>query len=98
MREMGATTIQAIMGPSICGKCYEVSVDIYQEVIAVHPMAKSSTPQGTFSLDLPAALRNVLQEESISIVDEFSCTVEDTELFSYRRDGVTGRQAGLISL
>jgi YfiH family protein len=98
MREMGATTIQAIMGPSICGKCYEVSADIYQEVIAVHPMAKSSTPQGTLSLDLPAALRNVLQEESISIVDEFSCTVEDTELFSYRRDGVTGRQAGLVSL
>lgn len=98
MRDMGANSIQAIMGPSICGKCYEVSADIYDEVTAVYPIAKSSTTHGTISLDLPAALRGVLADESISIVDEFSCTFEEAELFSYRRDGVTGRQAGLISL
>ena len=95
---MGASSIQAIMGPSICGKCYEVSADIYHEVIAVYPKAKSSTPHGTVSLDLPAALRGLLADESIPIVDEFSCTVEDAELFSYRRDGVTGRQAGVVWL
>ena len=98
MRDMGATSIQAIMGPSICGTCYEVSADIFEEVISVHPSAKSATPEGAFALDLPAALRTVLAKESISIVNEFSCTVEDSELFSYRRDGVTGRQAGLITL
>lgn len=98
MRDMGASSIQAIMGPSICGKCYEVSADIYHEVIATHPKAQSTTSEGTFSLDLPAALRVVLADESIPVIDEFSCTVEDPELFSYRRDGVTGRQAGLISL
>lgn len=98
MRDMGASSIQAIMGPSICGKCYEVSADIYHEVIAAHPKAQSTTPEDTFSLDLPAALREVLATQSISVLDEFSCTVEDPELFSYRRDGVTGRQAGLISL
>ena len=26
------------------------------------------------------------------------CTVESTDHFSYRRDGVTGRQAGLVRL
>lgn len=98
MRDMGASSIQAIMGPSICGKCYEVSADIYHEVIAAHPKAKSLTPEGTFSLDLPAALRVVLADESIPVTDEFACTAEDSDLFSYRRDGVTGRQAGLISL
>lgn len=98
MRDMGATSIQAIMGPSICGKCYEVSADIYHEVVAAHPKAQSTTSEGAFSLDLPAALRVVLAEESIPVTDEFACTVEDLELFSYRRDGVTGRQAGLISL
>jgi YfiH family protein len=98
MRDMGATSIQAVMGPSICGRCYEVSADIYHEVIAAHPKSKSSTSSGTFALDLPAALRSVLENESIPIVDQFSCTVEDPELFSYRRDGVTGRQAGLICL
>jgi len=98
MRDMGATSIQAVMGPSICGRCYEVSADIYHEVIAAHPKSKSLTSSGTFALDLPVALRSVLENESIPIVDQFSCTVEDPELFSYRRDGVTGRQAGLICL
>jgi YfiH family protein len=98
MREMGASKIQAVMGPSICGRCYEVSEDIYQEVTAEHPRAKSMTAQGTLSLDLPEALRHVLAAEAVGVVDEFSCTFENSDLFSYRRDGVTGRQAGLIRL
>jgi YfiH family protein len=98
MREMGASSIEAIMGPSICGNCYEVSTEIYQEVIALHPSAASVTPRGTHSLDLPAALNKLLELEGISVVDEFVCTAESPDHFSYRRDGVTGRQAGLISL
>jgi hypothetical protein len=98
MREMGASKIQAVMGPSICGRCYEVSEDLYHEVIAEHPSAKSITAKGTFSLDLPEALRHVLAAEAVGVVDEFSCTFENPDLFSYRRDGVTGRQAGLIRL
>jgi YfiH family protein len=98
MREMGASSIEAIMGPAICGQCYEVSPEIFEEVIALHPSAKSLTPHGTYSLDLPEALRKVLALEDVSIIDEFRCTLESEDLFSYRRDGVTGRQAGLISL
>lgn len=98
MREMGASSIEAIMGPSICGSCYEVSTEIYQEVITLHPSAASVTPRGTHSLDLPAALNKLLELEGISVVNEFVCTAESPDHFSYRRDGVTGRQAGLISL
>jgi copper oxidase (laccase) domain-containing protein len=95
---MGATDISAIIGPSICGSCYEVSQEIYDEVVALHPAAASKTVSLTPALDLPAALREVLKEEGVAIVDEFRCTVEDSELFSYRRDGITGRQVGIISL
>jgi YfiH family protein len=98
MRDMGATEITAIIGPAICGSCYEVSEDVYQEVVSVHPFAQSKTPTGTLALDLPAALRSVLSDEGIPILNKFECTVESNEYFSYRRDGVTGRQAGLISL
>lgn len=98
MKEMGSTQITAIMGPSICGKCYEVSEDIYEEVIALHPFAQSRTAQGTVSLDLPAALRSVLSDEGVAIINKSECTVESVDYFSYRRDGVTGRQAGIISL
>jgi YfiH family protein len=98
MRDMGASEITAILGPSICGSCYEVSEDIFREVMATHPAAECRTPQGTFSLDLPKALLEVLQDEGIGVINEFQCTVESQDLFSYRRDGVTGRQAGVISL
>ena len=98
MREMGSTQITAIIGPAICGSCYEVSEDVFQEVISVHPFAETRTPLGTFALDLPAALRSVLSDEGVAILNKFDCTVENSDLFSYRRDGITGRQAGLISI
>ena len=98
MRSMGATKISAVIGPSICGPCYEVSQEIYDEVVALHPAAAAKTTSDTPALDLVAALHVVLKDEGVAIVDEARCTVEDSELFSYRRDGVTGRQVGIISL
>jgi polyphenol oxidase len=32
------------------------------------------------------------------VVRSDACTVEDRSLYSYRRDGTTGRQAGLVWL
>jgi polyphenol oxidase len=98
MRDMGSSRITAIIGPSICGTCYEVSQEIHDEVVALHPAARAKTAQGTPALDLPAALRAVLEGVGIAIVDEFRCTHENADLYSYRRDGVTGRQAGIITL
>ncbi len=98
MRDMGALKITAIIGPAICGVCYEVSEEIFSEVVSLHPSAASRTKAGSFALDLPAALRSVLSDEGIEIVDEFDCTVENNDYFSFRRDGVTGRQVGVISL
>lgn len=99
MREMGAQDISATIGPAICGGCYEVSADIHQEVISHFPMADSRTNSGSLALDLPKALSAVLHNAGISVdASQGECTVEDTNLFSYRRDGVTGRQAGLVRL
>ena len=98
MRDMGSSEITAIIGPSICGNCYEVSQEIYDEVTALHPAAASRTALGTPALDLPAALRVLLESQSIAFIDESRCTRENDDLYSYRRDGVTGRQAGIISL
>ena len=98
MRDMGSTKITAIIGPSICGNCYEVSQEIHDEVVAQHPSARSTTNNGTPALNLPAALLQVLADEGVTVIDESRCTVEHQDLYSYRRDGVTGRQAGIISL
>ena len=99
MREMGARDISATIGPAICGTCYEVSADIHQEVTSIFPVADSRTSSGSLALDLPKALNSILQSAGISVdASQGGCTVEAADLFSYRRDGLTGRQAGLVRL
>jgi len=99
MREMRARKIRAVLGPAICGRCYEVSQDVHDEVVALHPLATSRTASGTPALDLPKALKASLATEGISEISDLQiCTVESADYFSYRRDGITGRQVGLVSL
>ena len=62
-------------------------------------MADSRTNSGSLALDLPKALSTVLRNSGIDVdANQGACTVEDANLFSYRRDGITGRQAGLVRL
>ena len=98
MSALGATQITGSIGPAICGKCYEVPQELHDEVIALHPLASSSTRTGTPALDLPKALMTALAEVNVPVENLGSCTLEDEDLFSYRRNQITGRQAGVIKL
>ncbi|HET8880283.1 MAG TPA: polyphenol oxidase family protein [Arthrobacter sp.] len=96
MRSLGAERIGAWIGPSICGKCYEVPAAMRAEVAAVVPAAWCTTSQGTAGLDLPAGIRSQLADAGVAVEYSGGCTLEDPELFSYRRDNRTGRFAGLV--
>ncbi|MEY2769240.1 MAG: hypothetical protein RL359_876 [Actinomycetota bacterium] len=97
MREISGAEISAVIGPAICGECYEVSDEIFNEVIASHPESASRTSQGTPALDLINGLIKDLKNSKIRKIDNQSrCTQENSDLYSYRRDGITGRQAGLV--
>ena len=98
MRARDTSEIRAVVGPSICGQCYEVSQDIYDDVSKTFPLAASKTQDGGFSLDLSRALIDQLQTIGVTVIDEGRCTVEESNLYSYRRDGVTGRQVGVVWL
>ena len=98
MRSIDSSEITAVVGPSICGQCYEVSEGIYEEVSTRFPPAASTTSDGGFALNLSRALMDQLQKSGVRVVDEGRCTVEDSSLYSYRRDGVTGRQVGVVWL
>ena len=98
MRSIDSSEITAVVGPSICGQCYEVSEDIFEEVSTKFPLAASTTSEGSFALNLSRALIELLQKSDVRVVDEGRCTVEDSALYSYRRDGVTGRQVGVVWL
>ena len=98
MRVLGASDIHAILGPSICGKCYEVPLGMQQEVVATHPASLSTTYKGTPALDLPAGLIAELIAQGLTYEASAICTQEDPLYFSHRRDNPTGRFAGVVSL
>jgi len=98
MRDLGATSVSALIGPSICGTCYEVDENTFNEVVAEHPLCASRTAQGMHSLDLVAGLVAELEKSSVTSTIDSRCTKEDPNLFSYRKSQRTGRQAGLIRL
>lgn len=94
-----APGITALVGPAICGRCYEVPPDMREEVAAVVPAARATTRSATPALDLPAAVVAQLQDAGVTDVRrDDRCTAEAPSLFSHRRDGVTGRQAGVVWL
>lgn len=101
MIEAGAepTRMHALVGPSICGRCYEVPAWMRDGVAAVVPGSACVTRKGTPGIDLRAGLHAQLASAGISaIIDDLRCTAESGELYSYRRDGDTGRFAGVIWL
>ena len=98
MREIGAIDIRAELGPSICGKCYEVPQDLADEVALLHPVASSMSGIGSPALDLPRALVAALDSVDVSSQVSSVCTLENHDYFSYRRHNITGRTAGVIWL
>ena len=98
MRSLGSIDIHAILGPSICGACYEVPFEMQQDVMQEHPRAFATTRKGTPGLDLPKALIADLVSAGVSYEASTSCTYEDKMYFSHRRQNPTGRFAGVISL
>jgi YfiH family protein len=99
MREEGATALTAVVGPGICGACYEVPASLAGEAEKAAPGSRSTTRAGTTGIDLLAGARAQLDELGVTSTAVGGCTLEQPDLFfSYRRDDVTGRHAGVVWL
>ena len=99
MESLGAERprIDALLGPAVCGACYEVPDAMRDEVDAALPGTASTTRTGTASVDLRRGLRRQLAEAGVRAVDtDPRCTLEDDQLFSHRRARPTGRFAGVV--
>lgn len=96
MEGLGATGIIAWIGPAICGNCYEVSPQMYDEVTTFFP--GSATTAEKHCLDLPRGTIAILRDRGIDTHALGLCTLENSHFFSHRRDATIGRQAGVISL
>jgi YfiH family protein len=99
MTALGASTasMSVVLGPAICGACYEVPSSMRDEVAAALPGSASTTARGTPGLDLRAGLARQLRAAGVAeVVVDPRCTYTQHSLFSHRRDAPTGRFAGLI--
>jgi YfiH family protein len=104
MEDLGADPLRthAWLGPAIGSCCYEVPADMQADVAAVAPGVLDGggrTRAGAPSLDLRAGVLGQLRELGVDKVGVIGgCTQDDPEQYSYRRDGTTGRFAGIIWL
>lgn len=89
-----SSEMRAELGPSICGQCYEVDGAMFDDVTNQIP----ATASNDSCLNIEAGLVSLLEENGIAWSSLGECTAHNNAYFSYRRDGVTGRQAGVITL
>ncbi len=96
LKNRGEARLRSWIGPAICGDCYEVSIEMYREVIAIHPQAATTDVQ--HSLNLPRAAQSQLESLGVAVENFEICSVESPHHYSYRQSPTTGRMAGIISL
>jgi YfiH family protein len=100
LRSLGESAIDAIIGPSICADCYEVSPEMYEEVVSTVPAA-ATNPQ-VHQLNLQAGVTRQLANEGVEVLNMGICTKESADFYSHRRslseNLAEGRQVGVIYL
>ncbi len=89
--------IGALLGPAVCGRCYEVPPAMQADVEAHLPGSAVRTRAGTTGLDVRAGVARALTEAGVTDIDvDHRCTLEERTLFSHRRGAPTGRIASVI--
>jgi len=95
MQGLGAQVISATIGPSICANCYEVSEEMYREVVLQIP--ETATTPGRRSLNLQGGVSAQLERLEVKVHNVEICTFERHDYYSYRGGDATARQLGMIS-
>jgi hypothetical protein len=99
LREGGAEEVAVLAGPSISACCYEVSGELLKKAEELYPAAVEYIETRPH-LNLKFIGLNILKNSGISennifVVDE--CTSCNNDIYySYRKDKITGRQAGIV--
>ena len=92
MKQLGAVQINGVVGPHICGECYEVDSQTYADVRSTYP----ATGEKNNYLNLYKGLEEQLGD--IKLENLNLCTTENSRFFSHRANAEAGRQVGVISL
>ena len=97
MHDLGAGEVDAVVGPSVCGRCYEVPAEMRDTAAAVQPVSATVSWTGTPAVDVAAGVVAQLRDAGVRVRWVPGCSRERDDLYSYRRDGQTGRFAGVVA-
>ena len=97
VRGIQAADAQVVLGPAICGACYGIPEDRANRIAARCSAAISESRAGGPGADIRIGLASEWQALGADVQVIGPCTHEDPQYFSHRRDGTTGRQAGVIA-
>jgi YfiH family protein len=100
LRDIGTGEVRAFLAPCIRPARYEFGPrDLARLVAQFGPGVEGRARDGSPALDLPAAIRIVLERSGVVVFDDCGvCTAESDRYFSYRANGDTGRQATIAIL
>lgn len=98
LQERGKGALTAVIGPHICGQCYELDAQTAASVAAAVPEATSTTRWGTPGADIGAGVEAQLRALGVGVTRADGCTLEDDRFFSYRRDATSQRQGAIVVL
>ncbi len=97
MRDLGAEQVDAVVGPSVCGRCYEVPAEMREAAAAVVPVCATVSWTGTPAVDVAAGVVAQLRALEVDVTWVPGCTRESADLYSYRGSRTTGRFAGVVA-
>lgn len=92
MTKLGSTPgdLSALVGPTICGTCYEVDELRFEEFRASAPACVRRS-EGRYYLDIRRAVTQALRDTGVRTGEVGGCTLTAPELFSHRRVAPSGR-------
>jgi len=97
-RSLDHTPVRAVLGPCIQPEHYAFGADELDALASrLGPTVRGRTAGGEPALDLRAGVRAALAAVGVTDLNDVDvCTAASPDYFSYRRDGVTGRQAMIV--
>jgi YfiH family protein len=100
LRELGRGPVRAFLGPCIRPARYEFGPDDLARLVdRFGPRVEGRTRDNRPAFDVPTAVRIALEQCGVEDFDDANiCTADSDRHFSFRRDGVTGRQATIAVL
>ena len=81
----------------VCGRCYEVPAEMRDLAAGVQPVSATVSWTGTPAIDVAAGVVAQLRDAGVEVRWVPGCSRERDDLYSYRRNGPTGRFAGVVA-